>query len=40
VAMGESCAALARGEILPPRVEHYGVTEAMLSPRRLSKGRR
>jgi D-arginine dehydrogenase len=40
VAMGESCAALARGEILPPRVEHYGVTEAMLSPRRLAKGRR
>ena len=40
VAMGESCAALARGEILPPRIERYGVTEAMLSPRRLAKGRR
>ncbi len=37
VAMGESCAALARGEGLPPRVERYGVTEAMLSPRRLAR---
>lgn len=35
-AMGEACAALARGEALPPRIAGFGLTEAMLSPRRLS----
>lgn len=39
VAMGESCAALARGETLPQRVESYGVTAAMLSPHRLARRR-
>lgn len=35
-AMGEACAALARGQGLPPRIAGFGLTEAMLSPRRLS----
>jgi D-arginine dehydrogenase len=35
-AMGEACAALARGDALPPRIASFGLTEAMLSPRRLS----
>ena len=34
-AMGESCAALARGVALSPRLAGFGLTEAMLSPRRL-----
>lgn len=35
-AMGETCAALARGESVPERVRRFGVTEAMLSPARLA----
>lgn len=34
-AMGEACAALVRGEPLPARIAAFGLTEAMLSPRRL-----
>ena len=34
-AMGEACAALARGLPLPPRIAGFGLTEAMLSPARL-----
>ena len=34
-AMGEACAALARGLPLPPRMALFGLTEAMLSPARL-----
>lgn len=34
-AMGEGCAALVRGEGLPPRIAAFGLTAAMLSPRRL-----
>ncbi|MEO6030676.1 MAG: FAD-dependent oxidoreductase [Burkholderiaceae bacterium] len=34
-AMGEACAALVRGMALPERIKEFGVTEAMLSPRRL-----
>jgi D-arginine dehydrogenase len=34
-AMGEACAALARGLPLPPRIAAFGLTEAMLSPARL-----
>ena len=34
-AMGEACAALVRGEPLPARIAGFGLTEAMLSPRRL-----
>ena len=34
-AMGEACAALARGEPLPQRIAAFGLTEGMLSPRRL-----
>ena len=34
-AMGEACAALARGLPLPPRIASFGLTEAMLSPARL-----
>ena len=34
-AMGEACAALVRGQPLPPRIAGFGVTEAMLSPARL-----
>ena len=34
-AMGEACAALVRGEPLPARIADFGLTEAMLSPRRL-----
>ncbi len=35
-AMGEACAALARGEPLPQRIADFGVTAAMLSPARLA----
>jgi D-arginine dehydrogenase len=34
-AMGEACAALARGLPLPQRIAGFGLTEAMLSPARL-----
>ncbi len=34
-AVGEACAALARGLALPERIGAFGVTEAMLSPTRL-----
>lgn len=34
-AMGEACAALARGLPLPERIAAFGLTEAMLSPARL-----
>lgn len=34
-AMGEACAALARGLPLPERIAGFGLTEAMLSPTRL-----
>ena len=34
-AMGEACAALARGLALPARIAGFGLTEAMLSPARL-----
>jgi D-arginine dehydrogenase len=34
-AMGEACAALARGLPLPDRIAAFGLTEAMLSPARL-----
>lgn len=34
-AVGEACAALVRGEPIPPRIAAFGVTEAMLSPARL-----
>ena len=34
-AMGEVSAALARGQPVPPRLASFGLTEAMLSPRRL-----
>lgn len=36
-AMGEACAALARGLPLPERVAGFGLTEAMLSPGRLRR---
>ena len=36
-AMGECCAALARGQPLPPRLVDSGLTAAMLSPVRLMK---
>ncbi|GAB3482573.1 NAD(P)/FAD-dependent oxidoreductase [Polaromonas eurypsychrophila] len=36
-AMGEACAALARGLPLPERIAGFGLTEAMLSPARLRK---
>ena len=36
-AMGEACAALARGLPLPERIAAFGLTEAMLSPARLRK---
>jgi D-arginine dehydrogenase len=35
-AMGEACAALARGLPLPPRIAAFGLTEAMLGPARPS----
>ncbi len=35
-AMGEACAALARGLPLPERIAAFGLTEAMLSPARLA----
>ena len=34
-AMGEACAALARGQPLPPRITEFGLTAEMLSPQRL-----
>lgn len=34
-AMGEACAALARGLAIPDRIAAFGLTEAMLSPARL-----
>jgi D-arginine dehydrogenase len=34
-AMGQACAALARGLPLPPALTHHGLTPAMLSPARL-----
>ncbi|MDP3170831.1 MAG: FAD-dependent oxidoreductase, partial [Polaromonas sp.] len=34
-AMGEACAALARGLPLPERIAGFGLTDAMLSPARL-----
>jgi len=37
-AMGEACAALARGLPLPERIAGFGLTEAMLSPARLRNG--
>ncbi|MDO9359119.1 MAG: FAD-binding oxidoreductase [Polaromonas sp.] len=36
-AMGEACAALARGLPLPERIAGFGLTEAMLSPARLQR---
>jgi len=36
-AMGEACAALARGEALPPRIAGFGLNEAMLGPQRLRR---
>ena len=36
-AMGEACAALARGLPLPERIAAFGLTEAMLSPERLRR---
>jgi D-arginine dehydrogenase len=38
-AMGEACAALARGQPLPERIAAFGLTEAMLSPDRLRRDR-
>ena len=37
-AMGEGCAALARGLPLPDRLARFGLTAAMLSPTRLHRG--
>jgi D-arginine dehydrogenase len=34
-AMGEACAALARGLPIPPRIADFGLSEAMLAPARL-----
>jgi D-arginine dehydrogenase len=36
-AMGEACAALARGEALPARIAGFGLTEEMLGPARLAR---
>ena len=36
-AMGEACAALSRGEALPPRIAAFGLTEEMLGPQRLRR---
>ena len=38
-AMGEACAALARGLPIPERIAGFGLTEAMLSPARLAGAR-
>lgn len=35
-AMGQACAALVCGRPLPPRIANFGLTQAMLSPQRLS----
>jgi len=37
-AMGEACAALARGEALPTRLQGFGLTREMLAPDRLFQG--
>ena len=37
-AMGQSCAALARGLPIPPQLSAFGYTAEMLSPRRLRQG--
>ena len=37
-AMGEACAALARGEPLPAHIANCGLTAQMLSPARLAAG--
>ena len=37
-AMGEACAALARGDALPARLQGFGLTEALLGPQRLFTG--
>lgn len=37
-AMGEACAALARGQPLPERIAGFGLTAAMLAPGRLATG--
>lgn len=37
-AMGEACAALVRGEPLPPRIADFGLSAAMLGPQRLARG--
>jgi D-arginine dehydrogenase len=34
-AMGQACAALARGEMIPAAIADFGLTPAMLSPARL-----
>ena len=36
-AMGEACAALARGQALPQRFADFGLTAAMLGPQRLTR---
>jgi D-arginine dehydrogenase len=36
-AMGEACAALARGEPLPARIAGFGLNEEMLGPQRLRR---
>lgn len=36
-AMGEACAALARGQALPQRIADFGLTAAMLGPQRLTR---
>ena len=38
-AMGEACAALVRGQPVPPRIADFGLTQAMLSPQRLAATR-
>lgn len=37
-AMGEACAALARGQALPQRIVDFGLTAALLGPGRLARG--
>ena len=36
-AMGEACAALVRGQALPPRIAAFGLNEEMLGPQRLRR---
>jgi D-arginine dehydrogenase len=38
-AMGEACAALVRGQALPPHIASFGLTAAMLAPDRLYAGK-